>query len=251
MARIRTIKPEFWQDEDIAMLEPETKLLAIGLLNMADDEGFFKSHPALVKAAIFPFTEHSLNIHGMLKQLENIGYLVLFDGSDGKQYGEIVNFTKHQKVSRPSPSKIKAFKVFTESSLNAHGELSDGKEQGTGNREQGMECLAGDESPAPAQPAKQQNSSKAKPESSEQVLFYMTNYINNNSANKPNLARKNAMQESDRFFNHYSANGWVVGKAKSKMKDWQAAARNWLLNDFGNSRQVSNGVTMSDLGGDW
>jgi len=27
-----------------------------------------------------------------------------------------------------------------------------------------------------------------------------------------------------KFLNHYSANGWMVGK--NKMKDWKAAARN-------------------------
>jgi hypothetical protein len=34
--------------------------------------------------------------------------------------------------------------------------------------------------------------------------------------------------ESDRFFDYYSANGWHVGK--NKMKDWKAAARNWMNN---------------------
>ena len=38
MARIRTIKPEFWRDEDLSGLPAETALLAIGLLNHADDE---------------------------------------------------------------------------------------------------------------------------------------------------------------------------------------------------------------------
>ena len=35
--------------------------------------------------------------------------------------------------------------------------------------------------------------------------------------------------EAERFFNHYESNGWLVG-GKSKMKNWQAAARNWILN---------------------
>jgi hypothetical protein len=33
-----------------------------------------------------------------------------------------------------------------------------------------------------------------------------------------------------RFVDHYTANGWKVGKAK--MKDWQATARNWSRNEF-------------------
>ncbi len=35
--------------------------------------------------------------------------------------------------------------------------------------------------------------------------------------------------EAQRFFNYYESNGWMVG-GRSKMKDWKAAARNWMLN---------------------
>jgi len=35
--------------------------------------------------------------------------------------------------------------------------------------------------------------------------------------------------EAEKFFNYFESNGWLVG-GKSKMKNWQAAARNWILN---------------------
>jgi hypothetical protein len=35
--------------------------------------------------------------------------------------------------------------------------------------------------------------------------------------------------EASKFFNHFESNGWKVG-GKSPMKNWQAAARNWMLN---------------------
>lgn len=35
--------------------------------------------------------------------------------------------------------------------------------------------------------------------------------------------------EAERFFNYYSCIGWLIG-GKTKMKDWQASARNWMLN---------------------
>ncbi len=38
--------------------------------------------------------------------------------------------------------------------------------------------------------------------------------------NKSNL-------DAEKFFNHFESNGWLVG-GKSKMKNWQAAARNWI-----------------------
>ncbi len=35
--------------------------------------------------------------------------------------------------------------------------------------------------------------------------------------------------EAEKFFNYYESIGWLVG-GKTKMKDWKAAARNWMLN---------------------
>ncbi|MBN2743955.1 MAG: hypothetical protein JXR39_08685 [Marinilabiliaceae bacterium] len=35
--------------------------------------------------------------------------------------------------------------------------------------------------------------------------------------------------EAEKFFNHFESNGWLVG-GRSPMKDWKAAARNWMLN---------------------
>lgn len=143
MARIRTIKPEFWQNEELSEVCETARLVAIGILNLSDDEGWFKAHARLIESALFPLTEPSVNIHECLNQLINIGYISLHIGSDGKQYGNVVNFTKHQKVNRPSKSKIKDLIDFTENSMSSHGALTVGKEQGTGkgtgNREQGKE----------------------------------------------------------------------------------------------------------------
>lgn len=44
--------------------------------------------------------------------------------------------------------------------------------------------------------------------------------------------------EAHKFFNHFESNGWLVG-GKAKMKNWHAAARNWILNSdkFQNAMQ--------------
>ena len=138
MARIRTIKPEFWQNEELAEVSESARLVAIGLLNLSDDEGWFKAHARLIESALFPLTEPSMSIHECLNQLIEIGYITIHSGSDSKSYGNVVNFNAHQRVNRPSPSKIKALIDFSEDSVNNHGGLTVGKEgKGTGNREQG------------------------------------------------------------------------------------------------------------------
>jgi hypothetical protein len=35
--------------------------------------------------------------------------------------------------------------------------------------------------------------------------------------------------EAEKFYNYFQSNGWLVG-GKAPMKDWKAAARNWMLN---------------------
>lgn len=136
MARIRTIKPEFWKHEDLSELPPEAHMLAAALLNYADDEGYFKANPKLIKAECCPLREDSMSIHECLEALSNIGYIRLGEGSDGKRYGLIVTFAQHQTISRPRRSKIAELSITWDGSGNDHGALNDdsGPE---GNREQG------------------------------------------------------------------------------------------------------------------
>ena len=43
------------------------------------------------------------------------------------------------------------------------------------------------------------------------------------------LFQESTEYEAERYFNYYSSNGWLIG-GKTKMKDWKASARNWMLN---------------------
>jgi hypothetical protein len=105
--RIRTIKPEFWQNEDLASLTHHARLLAIALLNYADDEGCFLANAALVRAACFPFEEDSKNVLGSLQELSKIGYVELRECS-GKTIGRVVKFLDHQRIDKAQKSKLVA-----------------------------------------------------------------------------------------------------------------------------------------------
>jgi hypothetical protein len=105
MARIRTIKPEFWQNESLASVGEHARLLAIALLNHADDKGCFLASHHLVRAACFPFEEDSKNVLGSLKELSRIGYIEIRD-CGGKQVGRICKFLDHQRIDKPQKSKL-------------------------------------------------------------------------------------------------------------------------------------------------
>lgn len=45
------------------------------------------------------------------------------------------------------------------------------------------------------------------------------------------------LRESEQFFNHYTANGWVQNKGKP-IVNWKAAVNNWIMNEFNGSFSV-------------
>lgn len=138
MARIRSIKPEFFTNDRLSELPECVHLAAAGLLTYADDYGYFNANPGLIKAAIFPLRESFVSIPEILRRLQTIDYLRLSKGVDGRDYGWIVEFDTHQRVSHPTESKIKKLASFPEPLRNPPEPFvpeGKGKEQGTGNRE--------------------------------------------------------------------------------------------------------------------
>jgi len=138
--RIRTVKPEFWQSEDLATVSAEAVMLAVGVLNLADDEGYFKANPKLIEAAIFPIRDLSTTCRRLIGELSSIGYLDIYKGTDGKDYGHVVKFLDHQRIDRPKDSKIKPLCVSKVESTIDRRLIADATAQerkGTGNREQG------------------------------------------------------------------------------------------------------------------
>ena len=135
--RIRTIKPEFWKNPDLAKLSADTRLLALALLNYADDEGYFLADPVVIRGELFPFTESSVSIQLGLTHLSNADYLHLYTGRNGRTYGLVVNFKKHQWLNRPTASKLKDYIDLTADSQSPQLQLNDDSltEQGSGNRE--------------------------------------------------------------------------------------------------------------------
>jgi hypothetical protein len=164
VARIRTIKPKFWTNEDLSALPEATHLLAGGLINYADDNGYFNANPGLIKAECSPLREPSVSIPESLKLLVGIGYLRLGTGPGGKRYGQIVTFDEHQRVNRPTPSTIKGLFIAWDDSLPAHAQLSESSlQEGKGREGKGEELVTyGDSSsdahapddtrPGPAEP---------------------------------------------------------------------------------------------------
>lgn len=105
MARIRTLKPSFWADESVADLSRDARLLAIGLISFADDEGRFLASTAAIAGYVFPHDDLPPRlIRRWLDEVEAVGIVRLYSVRK-HEYGAFPNW-RHQKINRPSPSLL-------------------------------------------------------------------------------------------------------------------------------------------------
>jgi len=100
MARIRTVKPEFFKHYDLFKAEKETRLpirLAFqGLWLCADKEGRFKYNPTHLKLDVLPYDEVDFKV--ILAALEAYGFILKYS-ADGKKYGWIPTLKDHQRFN--------------------------------------------------------------------------------------------------------------------------------------------------------
>lgn len=113
MARIRTIKPEFWTSEQVMECEPVTRLLFIGLWNFCDDYGNHPASPKTIKALVFPGDDIApTTIERMLDELSRNRLIAYYEHS-GKRYLHVRGW-KHQKIEKPS----RKYPAFVEQSAS-------------------------------------------------------------------------------------------------------------------------------------
>lgn len=151
MARIRTIKPEFFTSEDIVSLSPLARLLYQATWCEADKEGRLVWKPRTFKLRYFP--GDNCDIEAMCQELVDSGLVVLY--GDGLAY--IPTFSKHQHINPresastlPDPDQIESEKARVN---DASARVSDGEStvsDAQGGREGKGRSIGAD---APAAPA--------------------------------------------------------------------------------------------------
>lgn len=141
MARIRTVKPEFWVDEKIVELDPWERLLFIGLWNFADDQGFVDLSVKRIKMQIFPGDTYDVSVG--LARLYRADLVACYQSPKGYVL-HIVNWAKHQRVSNPAkerfkPSELRKLDALPESSLGLARSLESYPAEGKGKEGKGKE----------------------------------------------------------------------------------------------------------------
>lgn len=146
MARIRTIKPEFWTSEQVMNCSPTARLLFIGLWNFCDDAGNHVASPKTIKANVFPGDDiSSSDVQRLLAELSS-NELIAYYSHENKDFLHVTGW-HHQKIDKPTykhPAFSEEKRLPTRRTL---GEASPPEWNGMEGNGIGMEDL----SPTPSQ----------------------------------------------------------------------------------------------------
>jgi hypothetical protein len=106
MARIRSIKPSFWGSPEAANMTRDARLLALGLISSADDDGRFLGSIAAISGAVFPNDDLSpTKVRAWLSEIVSVGMVHLYT-VDGVRYGCFPSWHKHQMINRHTASVL-------------------------------------------------------------------------------------------------------------------------------------------------
>lgn len=163
MARIRTIKPEFWTDGTMIGLPFEARLFYIGMWNHACDRGHLANDPFGLKLKILPADQ--VDGEALLALLVSAGRVAVVSLPDGRSYLTIPRFGDHQRVDTrwnsrcpvcalaDSPELIETHASFETPGQDANSETHASlRELIPGGERKGKEGNGGESADAPLSP---------------------------------------------------------------------------------------------------
>lgn len=113
--RIRTLKPEWLEDEKLGKAGDAARVLSAGLILLADDYGNGRAALGYIAAHVWTYElereprETLDKAERALASLEAIGYLAFYEAS-GERFYRIVNWERHQRVDKPGKPHVPGFR---------------------------------------------------------------------------------------------------------------------------------------------
>jgi hypothetical protein len=241
MARIRSVHPGFFTDEDYVRASAYARLLFIGLGVMADDKGIFEWKPITLKMKIFP--ADNINIDDLLSELMGVNAVKKYE-INGRYYGAIRKFTKYQRPKTPNnihpiSEEIRNYitsNEHTSESFPQNVEIPPQREEGGDNVEEingiGIDSGAA-QTPLPPTTTKQEIYFGEKNQNlipDRQVVPISAEFDPDDEwgkyAEKMGFVNGIGLRELEKFIAYWTA-GKGSGARKTK-RGWRQAWSNWL-----------------------
>lgn len=103
--RIRTLKPEWLEDQRLLACSERARLLTVVLILIADDYGNGRGHPDFVKAQAGLYDVTTPDLESALFELQSCGFIELYLHNQ-QSYFSIRNWDKHQRVDKPGKPRV-------------------------------------------------------------------------------------------------------------------------------------------------
>lgn len=225
MARIRTVKPEFFLDEDLAELPYVVRLFYVGLWCLADREGRMEDRPRFIKTQIFPYDDENpeslLETLAAPKKTRPEPFILRYE-VDGRKYIQILRFSEHQRPHHTEhPSVIPPPKggALTVSTPSTDVKVPTGRE-GKGRERKGKD----DEPTTP-------------PEAAEEYIARIKKYHNE----LPESFRAEWEEIYGGTINVdaclFAATTWLIENPDRRKKNIKKFYGNWLRNQYARATQ--------------
>ncbi len=211
MARIRTLKPEFFRSRSLAKCDRDARLTFAGLWTEADDHGHGVADPRILKGAIWPLDDDVTHRHvsAHLRVLVETGHIRLYE-VDGETYYEVVNWAEHQAAAyRRGEPKHPAPQGYLDDVSH-----EDVQESAGGTRES-----AGREGKGTGKGTGNREGARKRAHQLPEGWSPDPDLLNQQKSDHPNV---NLDRELTKFRNHWQSKG-------ETRKDWAATWRNWVL----------------------
>lgn len=207
--------------ESIGRLSREARLLFIGLWSSCDDYGRTRAASRFLASLLYAYDEDAVSkIDTWLGELVANRMVRLYE-HDGSRYLDIPKWFEHQKIDRPTASKLPAFDASSRGLASPREPSCE--EQGTGNRDQGTGNKG--EYGAQSAPGLVEKTQSLAPGAAKPARF-----VKPSQEDLELHAARIGLPGSEvvKFQSFYEANGWRVGR--NPMKNWRAAMTHWRTN---------------------
>lgn len=204
MARIRSIKPEFWSDQELTQLPRDVRMLYVALWNFADEHGRLPGDPRLIKSWCFPLDDDvsAAIVDGWLDQLAGIRKVHRYTVGGGR-FLYLPNLGDHQRLEpgkkdsrHPAPEDgDPEHQVTGDSTARAEKSAQNPDESalararyGTGDRGQGTGDMSSSETAAPTS----DTGTDLEPTRGdvERVCIHLADRIEGNGAKRPTVTKR-------------------------------------------------------------
>lgn len=125
MSRKRMIDPEIWTDEGFIEMSIPARLLFIGMISNADDEGRGVGSAKSLKAKVFSGDDITVAGVEKLKAEVKDHTRTRFYDSDGGKYYQLDRWKTYQTINRPTSSHFPAPEEITQEQKQTHESLTE------------------------------------------------------------------------------------------------------------------------------